>query len=80
MWSHGAIEPGWSIEIASGYNANARLWILWRLVMIKQNQIVYHKSYTLTKMSYFSVLLSRIMQNSWNCWTRDQNIDSYEEI
>ena len=43
-------------------------------------QIVYYKSYTLTKMSYFSVFLSRIMQNSGKGWTRDQNIDSYEEI
>ena len=31
-------------------------------------------------MSYFSVFLSRIMQNPWKGWTRDQNIDSYEEI
>ena len=31
-------------------------------------------------MSYFSVFLSRNMQNSWKGWTRDQNIDSYEEI
>ena len=30
----------------------------------KKIQIVYHKSYTLTKMSYFSVFLSRIMQTS----------------
>ena len=31
-------------------------------------------------MSYFSVILSRIMRNSWKGWTRDQNFDSYEEI
>ena len=31
-------------------------------------------------MSYFSAFLSRIMQNSWKGWIRDQNIDSYEEI
>ena len=30
-------------------------------------------------MSYFSVFLSRIMQNSWKGWTRDNNIDSYEK-
>ena len=43
-------------------------------------QIVYHKSHTSTKMSYFSVFFSRSMQNSWKGWTRDQNIDSYDEI
>ena len=43
--------------------------------------MVYHKSYTLTKMSDFSVFLSRIMQNSWKGWARDKkNIDSNEEI
>ena len=26
------------------------------------------------------MFLSRIMQNSWTGWTRDQNIDLYEEI
>ena len=31
-------------------------------------------------MSYFSVFSSRIMQSSWKGWTRDQNINSYEEI
>ena len=31
-------------------------------------------------MSYFSGFLSRIMQNTRKGWTRDQNIDSYEEI
>ena len=31
-------------------------------------------------MSYFSVFLSRIMQNSEKEQTRDQNFDSYEEI
>ena len=30
----------------------------------QKNQIVYHKSYTLAKMSYFSVFLSRITLNS----------------
>ena len=73
MWSYGAIEPSWLTQIASGDNANTKLWILWRHVKIKKIQIVYHKSYTLTKMS-------QIMQNSWKWWTRDQNIVSYEEI
>ena len=31
-------------------------------------------------MSYFALFFSQIMQNSWKGWTRDQNIDSYEEI
>ena len=47
-----------------------------------QNQkmrIVYYWSYTSTKMSYFSVFLSRIMKNFWKEWTSDQNIDSYEK-
>ena len=47
MWSYGAIEPSWSIEIASGDHANAKL----NFVKACQNQkihIVYHKSYTLT--------------------------------
>ena len=35
---------------------------------------------TSTKMSYVSVFLSRIMQNSEKGWTRHQNIDSYDEI
>ena len=34
----------------------------------------------LTKMSHFSEFLSWIMQNTRKGWTRDQNIDSYEEI
>ena len=34
----------------------------------------------LTKMSYFSEFLSEIMQSTRKRWTRDQNIDSYEEI
>ena len=33
-----------------------------------------------TKMSHFSEFLSWIMQNIRNGWTRDQNIDSCEEI
>ena len=32
MWSYGAIERSWSTEIASGDDANAKLWILWRHV------------------------------------------------
>ena len=63
MWSYGAIKPRWSIEIASGDNDGAKLWILWRHVKIKKNQIVYHKSFTLTIMSYFSVFLSQIIQS-----------------
>ena len=35
MWSYGAVEPSWSIEIASGDNANAKLWIF---VKTCQNQ------------------------------------------
>ena len=31
-------------------------------------------------MSYFSEFLIRIMQNTKKRWTRDQNIDSYEEF
>ena len=45
-----------------------------------KNEIVYYKSCTSTKSSYFSVFLSRIMQNYGKGWTREQHIDSYEEI
>ena len=63
-----------------------RMWRKWKTVIFvktcqnKKMQIVYHESHTSTKMSYFSVFLSRIMQNSWKGWTRDKTIDLYEEI
>ena len=44
-------------------------WILWRHVKIKKMQIVYNLSYTLTKMSYFSVFwveLCKTLENDWH--------------
>ena len=36
MWSYGAIEPSWTIEIASEDNPYENLWILWRHVKFKK--------------------------------------------
>ena len=47
-------------------NANEKLWILWRHVKIKTIQIVHHKSYTMTKMSYFSVFLVELRKTLEN--------------
>ena len=53
MWSYGAIEPSEPIETASGDNANAKTVNFVKTCQNQKNQLVYHKSYYLTKMSYF---------------------------